>query len=166
MHMRTPICAVLAVPAILLSASAAIAATATGIFNVQVTIQETCIISGTTAALDFGTQTLLNADVDASTTISVQCSNGTDYDVTLDQGANSSRRMRLPSTSHYVDYELYTDAARTTVWPASVSAGPVYPYTGNGDVQSIEVYGRIPAQTTPAASATAYTDTVGITITY
>ncbi len=132
----------------------------------QVTIQETCIISGTTAALNFGTQTLLNSAVDAATSISVQCSNGTDYDVTLDQGLNTKPRMRLAATSNYVDYELYTDSGRTTVWPATASAGPVYPYTGNGNVQTIDVYGRIPIQTTPTASATAYSDTVGITITY
>ena len=145
--------------------SAAIAATATGSFNVQVVIQETCAVSSPpTTTLNFGTQTLLNADVDAQTTIQVQCSTGTIYDVSLDAGQNASRRMRLGATASYVDYELYTNAGRTVTWPTIAAA--VLPYTGTGAAQSYTVYGRIPTQTTPAASLTPYTDTVAITVTY
>ncbi|NJM29367.1 MAG: spore coat protein U domain-containing protein [Rhizobiales bacterium] len=149
-----------------LAASSAIAATATGSFNVQVVIQETCVVSSpASTTLDFGTQTLLNADVDASTTIQVQCTTGTDYDVSLDNGQNATRRMRLGATADYVDYELYTDAGRTVTWPTAAGAAP-YPNTGNGAAQNITVYGRIPTQTTPPANATAYTDVVAITVTY
>jgi spore coat protein U-like protein len=152
--------------AAVMAAPTVMAATATGSFNVQVVIQETCVVaSPSSTTLDFGTQTLLNANVDASTTIQVQCTTGTDYDVSLDNGQNASRRMRLGATADYVDYELYTDAARTTVWPTAAGAAP-YPYTANGSAQNITVYGRIPAQTTPTASATAYTDIVAITVTY
>jgi spore coat protein U-like protein len=149
-----------------MAALPAMAATATGSFNVQVVIQETCIVaSPTSTTLDFGTQTLLNANVDASTTIQVQCTDGTDYDVSLDNGQNATRRMRLGATANYVDYELYTNAARTIVWPTAAGAAP-YPYTANGTAQNITVYGRIPAQPTPPASTTAYTDVVTITVTY
>jgi spore coat protein U-like protein len=149
-----------------LASSSALAATATGSFNVQVIIQETCVVaSPASTTLDFGTQTLLNANIDAATTIQVQCTNGTDYDVSLDNGQNASRRMRLGATANYVDYELYTNATRTTVWPTAAGTAP-YPYTANGSAQNISVYGRIPAQATPTASATAYTDVVAITVTY
>jgi spore coat protein U-like protein len=160
----------LAVPVIaafsVLGASPASAATATGSFNVQVIIQETCTVtSPTSTLLDFGTQGLLNANVDATTTIAVQCTTGTDYDVTLDQGQNASRRMRLGATANYVDYELYTNAGRTTIWPVTAGSAP-YQFTATGAAQNYTVYGRIPVQTTPPASATAYTDTVAITVTY
>jgi spore coat protein U-like protein len=165
--MRIPTSVPFLAVGLLFLAPAVEAATATGSFNVKVVIQETCIVvSPSTTTLDFGTQTLLNANVDNSTTIQVQCSNGTDYDVSLDNGQNASRRMRLGATSNYVDYELYTDAARTTVWPTSAGAGPTYTYTGNGSAQNISVYGRIPVQATPTASTTAYTDVVAITVTY
>jgi spore coat protein U-like protein len=145
------------------------AATATGSFDVQITIQETCVTtsaSGSTV-LNFGTQTLLNANVDASVNLSVQCSSGTDYDVSLDNGLNTSRRMDSTSGAgvgaNIVDYELYTDSGRTTVWPTTAGTAP-YPYTGTGAAQSIPVYGRVPTQTTPPAGN--YYDTVGITVTY
>ncbi len=149
---------------LLLAAPAAQAATASGSFNVQVIIQETCTVtSPTSTLLDFGTQTLLNANVDAQTNISVQCTSGTDYDVSLDNGLNTSRRMRQGATSNYVDYELYTNNTRTTIWPTTAGTAP-YANTATGASQSITVYGRIPAQTTPPAGT--YTDTVAITVTY
>jgi spore coat protein U-like protein len=162
------ICEILAASAALafLAVPSALAATATGSFNVQVVIQETCVVaSPASTTLDFGTQTLLTANVDASTTIQVQCTSGTDYDVSLDNGQNATRRMRLGATANYVDYELYSDAGRTTIWPTTAGAAP-YPYTANGAAQNITVYGRIAPQTTPPASATPYTDVVAITVTY
>jgi spore coat protein U-like protein len=149
---------------IAISAPASFAVTATGSFNVQVIIQETCIVtSPSTTLLDFGTQTLINANVDAATTIAVQCTSGTDYDVSLNQGLNTSRRMIL--AGNFADYELYKDAARSTIWPATAGSAPYF-YVANGNAQNITVYGRMPIQTTPPASVSPYTDTVGITVTY
>ena len=156
----------LMVESLLLRPPSAEAATASGSFNVSVTIVEACsVTSATSTTLDFGGQALLNANIDGSTTIQVQCTSGTSYDVTLDNGLNASRRMRLSATSNYVDYELYKDTARSIIWPTTATAAP-YAYTATGAAQNITVYGRIPAQATPPASATAYTDTIGITITY
>lgn len=149
---------------LLLAAPAAQAATATGSFNVQVVIQETCIVtSPSSTVLDFGTQTLLNANVDAQTNIGVQCTSGTDYDVSLDNGLNTSRRMRQGATSNYINYQLYTNSTRSTIWPTAAGAAP-YPNIATGTAQTITVYGRIPVQTTPPAGT--YTDTVAITVTY
>lgn len=149
---------------LLLAAPAAQAATASGSFNVQVVIQETCIVtSPSSTTLDFGTQTLLNANVDAQTNISVQCTTGTDYDISLDNGLNTSRRMRQGATANYINYQLYTNSTRTTVWPTTAGTAP-YTNLGTGAAQTITVYGRIPAQTTPPAGT--YTDTVAITVTY
>lgn len=155
-----------ALAALAVFSAPALAATSSGSFNVQVIIQETCTVtSPTSTLLDFGTQGLLNANVDASTAIAVQCTSGTDYDITLDQGQNASRRMRLLATANYVDYELYTTAGRTVAWPLVAGTAP-YQFTATGVAQSYTVYGRIPVQTTPPASATAYTDVVAITVTY
>jgi spore coat protein U-like protein len=93
----------------------------------------------------------------------VTCTTGTDYDIALDNGQNASRRMRLGATTNYVDYELYTDVARTNPWPSTVGTPP-YSYTGIGAQDTITVYGRIPGQATPLAGT--YTDTVQITLTY
>jgi spore coat protein U-like protein len=153
----------------LVASPASLAATATGSFDVQITIQESCVTtsaSGSTV-LNFGTQTLLNANVDAAVNLSVQCTSGTDYDVTLDNGLNTSRRMDSTAGAgvgaNIVDYELYSDSGRTTVFPTTAGTAP-YPYTGTGTAQTITVYGRVAPQTTPPAGN--YYDTVGITVTY
>lgn len=147
-----------------LAASQAPAATATGSFNVQVVIQETCQVSSpSTTTLNFGTQTLLNANVDNQVDIQVQCTSGTDYDVSLDQGQNASRRMRQGTTSNYVSYQLYENSTRSTVWRTAAQTAP-YTYIANGSAQNVTIYGRIPVQATPPAAT--YTDVVGITVTY
>ena len=62
-----------------------------------------------------------------------------------------------------INYSLYTDAGRTTVWGNTVGTDAVSA-TGNGASQSYTVYGRVPAQTTPAPAT--YTDTITVTVTY
>jgi spore coat protein U-like protein len=146
---------------LLLAAPAAEAATATGNMNVTVTIQETCTITSI-GTLDFGSQQLLNANVDAQATIQVQCTNGTDYDVSLDNGQNATRRMK--QGTEFVDYELYSNSGRSVIWPTTASPTTPYANTGTGAAQSIQVYGRIPPQTTPAAGT--YNDVVAVTVTY
>ena len=62
-----------------------------------------------------------------------------------------------------VTYSLYSDSGRTTVWGNTVGTNTVAG-VGNGASQSYTVYGRVPAQTTPAAAT--YTDTITVTVTY
>jgi spore coat protein U-like protein len=62
-----------------------------------------------------------------------------------------------------VNYSLYSDSARNNVWGTTIGSNTVAA-TGNGAAQSYTVFGRIPAQTTPAPGA--YTDTVTVTVTY
>jgi spore coat protein U-like protein len=61
-----------------------------------------------------------------------------------------------------ITYGLYTDVNRTDPWGAPPSdhvSG-----TGNSNAQTLDVYGRVPAQTTPPTGT--YTDTVVVTVTY
>jgi spore coat protein U-like protein len=149
------------------------AATATSTFTVSVTISSACSISA--GNLDFGSQGLLSANVDATSTISVTCTNSTPYSVGLDNGQNfaaGSRRMRdTGAGTTYVNFGLYTDAARTSGWTTTTAAGSCTGGantcalgTGSGSAQSITVYGRIPPQATPAPAT--FNDTVTATITY
>lgn len=59
-----------------------------------------------------------------------------------------------------LQYNLYTTAARTTVWDNVTGVSG----TGNGADQWNTVYGRVPAQTTPAAGV--YQDTVNVTVSW
>jgi spore coat protein U-like protein len=147
-------------------------ATATTTFTVSVTIAAACSISATNLA--FGTQGVLAANVDQSSTITVNCTDTTPYSVGLDNGLNFSTTRRMKDTgagTTFIGYGLYTDAGRTNAWTTSSAAGSCTGGantcalgTGSGANQNITVYGRIPAQVTPAPAT--FNDTVTATVTY
>jgi spore coat protein U-like protein len=148
-----------------LVAGSADAATTTSTFTVDVTIQAQCLINSA-SNLSFGTQGVLIANVDQTSTIVVQCTDTTTYDIGLDKGTGTGASVatrKLTNGSTTINYSLYTNVGRSTVWGNTVSTDTVSA-TGNGAAQSYTVYGRIPAQTTPAPNA--YSDTITITVTY
>ena len=140
------------------------AATATGSFNVQVAIAATCVVTSATT-LDFGTQGVLAANVDQTSTINVTCTNTTPYNIGLDKGLNGSSETtrQMKAGSALINYSLFSDSGRTTNWRNTVGTDTVAA-TGNGSAQPFTVYGRIPAQTSPAAGS--YSDTITVTVTY
>jgi spore coat protein U-like protein len=143
--------------------SNAIAVTST--FTVQMTVASACLINSTTT-MDFGTVGVLTANQDTTSTLAMQCTNTTPYDVGLDAGTGTGATVavrKMTNGSKTINYSLYTDAARTTVWGNTVGTDTVHA-TGNGASQPYTIYGRVPAQTTPAAAA--YSDTITVTVTY
>ena len=150
---------------LLQSMCASFAATATSTFTVQATITATCTINSA-ATLNFGTQGILTANVDQTSTIAVTCTNTTPYNVGLDAGTGSGATVasrKLTSGGATLNYTLYSDSGRTTVWGNTVSTDTLAG-TGNGASQSLTVYGRLFSQTTPAPGT--YTDTITVTVTY
>lgn len=135
-------------------------------FNVTATVIDACIITANDHA--FGNYSpITGSDLDATSTIDVTCTNGLSYDVELDAGTTSggaiSARLMTDSTNT-LGYNLYTTSARTTVWGDGTSSSVTVSGTGNGSVQSLTVYGRVPAsQTAPAG---AYSDTVTATVNF
>jgi spore coat protein U domain-containing protein, fimbrial subunit CupE1/2/3/6 len=176
--MRTKLCSLLccgliAASSLGLGGGIAQATTATTTFTVSVTITASCTIG--VANLAFGSQGILSANVDQTTTITVTCSNTTPYSVGMDNGLNFSggtRRMKdTGAGTTFVNYGLYSDAARTFAWTTTTSpssctggASTCALGTGNGTAQTITLYGRIPAQTTPAPAT--FNDTMTATVTY
>ena len=140
------------------------APTATGSFNVQVAIAATCVVTSATT-LDFGTQGVLSANIDQTSTITITCTNTTPYNIGLDKGLNGSSvtTRQMKAGSELVNYSLFSDAGRTVNWGNTVGTDTVAA-TGNGSAQPFTVYGRIPPQTTPAPAT--YTDTITVTVTY
>lgn len=144
----------------------AIAAVATGNMTVRITITAECKVQ-TASDLDFGSKGVIDANVDQTSTIGVQCTSGQTYNVGLSAGAGAGatvalRKMTGPGAAT-VNYALYRDTGRTQPWGVTVGTDTVAG-TGNGNVQNVTVYGRVPPQATPAAGV--YTDTVAITVTY
>lgn len=155
----------IAVACLLPFVNAAHAATTTSNFTVQVTITASCTINSA-ATLNFGSQGVLAANVDQTSTIQVQCTNTTPYNIGLDAGTGSGATVavrKMTSGGATVNYTLYSDSGRTTVWGNTVGTDTVAA-TGNGAAQAYTVYGRVPSQTTPAPGT--YTDTITVTVTY
>ena len=144
---------------------APLASTTTTTFTVQVTLTASCTINSA-STLNFGSQGVLGSAVNQTSTIQVQCTNSTPYNIGLDAGLGSGATVatrKMTSGGATVNYSLYSDAGRTTVWGNTVGTDTVAA-TGNGAAQSYTVYGQIPTQTTPAPAT--YTDTITVTVTY
>jgi spore coat protein U-like protein len=151
---------------------AANAGTAISNFQVQLQIVAQCVINST-ATLNFGSPGVLGGsggttNTDQTTTLAVQCTNTTPYDIGLDQGTTTgalvSQRLLLNSvTNETINYNLFTDAPRSVIWGNTVSTNTVHA-TGTGASVIYTIYGRVPPQTTPTPGN--YTDTVTVTITY
>ncbi|TMV00726.1 spore coat U domain-containing protein [Brucella haematophila] len=154
------------VASFVLSSTCVMAQTPTATFNVQITITAACQINSATN-MDFGSNGVLSTNVDATSTITVQCTNLTPYNIGLSAGSGTgatvANRLMTGPASATVGYSLYTTTARTAVWGNTVGTNTVAG-TGNGAAQAYTVYGRVPVQTTPAAGV--YTDTVTATISY
>jgi spore coat protein U-like protein len=73
--------------ATLASASAALAATSSGTFNVQVTIVKACAVSAT--AVNFGSLSTILGTETATSTVSVVCNAGTPYSLSFVSGSAS-----------------------------------------------------------------------------
>src|SRR5262249_49171464 len=155
---------VAAVICLLLSGSP-FASPTTSTFTVQISITASCTINSA-STLNFGTQGVLTANVDQTSTIQVQCTNTTPYNIGLDAGTGSGATVatrKMTSGGATVSYTIYSDSGRTTVWGNTIGTDTVSA-TGSGAAQSYTAYGRVPAQTTPAPGT--YTDTVTVTVTY
>jgi spore coat protein U-like protein len=146
--------------------SPAAAAVATGSLSVKITITGECKLAAA-SELDFGPHGVLDKNVETTGTIDVQCTTGTPYNVGLGAGkgagATVAARKMTGTTTSTIDYNLYRDSAHTQVWGTTISTDTLSA-TGNGAIQPIMVYGRVPPQVTPVADA--YADIVEVTVTY
>lgn len=149
----------------LLPAVPALATDTTSVFSVTATVLTSCTVVGG-VPLAFGTYTPGVAK-DGTTTFTATCTLSTPYTLKLSAGLGSGATFdtrRMTSGTDTLDYSLYTDAGRTTVWGDGTGGSSTVASTGTGVVQTFTVYGRIPS----SASATigTYVDTITITATY
>lgn len=150
----------------------ATAATTTQQFQVQLQIIAQCVINST-ATLNFGSIGVLggsggNVNNDQTTTVAVQCTNTTPYNIGLDAGTTTggsvgTRLLLNTNTNETVQYKLYQDSGHSTNWGNTVGTD-TQSATGSGASQSYTIYGRIPPQNTPTPGS--YSDTITVTVTY
>jgi spore coat protein U-like protein len=149
-----------------LSPAGAIAATTTDTFNVTATVLGACTVSATD--LGFGNYTPTSGtDLDATSTVTVTCTNGTGYSVGLNEGTHGStvttRQMLDTVSSDTLNYALFRNLARTDNWGNTPLTDTVDD-TGDGTAQDITVYGRVDAN--QYVSAGSYADVITVTVTY
>ena len=147
----------------------AFAATATATFQITANVATQCTV--TAADLAFGAVDPLGGNVDQTTTVTVRCTKNTSYTVGLNAGttAGATLAQRLMANgSDTMNYNLYTDAARTTVWGNSAAAPTWVSGTGAGmgTPQALTVYGRVPSGQTNLAVGSFVETAITVTVTY
>lgn len=133
--------------------------------NVKAQINPTCTV-GYSLPMAFGsltaTPTMDVTKTDLKRAITINCTTGASYSVIAGDGNNYSSGWRMVNgSSQYLIYQLFTDPGRTTTFPRS---GTTVGGTATGVVQTVDVYGRVPAQT--AGGIGDFTDSVTFTVTY
>jgi spore coat protein U-like protein len=147
----------------------AFAGTATTTMGVSMVVQSSCTVSAT--ALSFGTQTIIDmSGAQDDTTpgqITVTCTLGEDYSVALDAGGGTGATVavrKMTNGASTLNYALYTDNTRATVWGDGTLSTQTVGDTGTGDAQTFDVYGQVPQQNNLRVGT--YNDTVTVTVTY
>jgi spore coat protein U-like protein len=133
-------------------------------FTVTATNATICSVAAST--LNFGSAGVLRAAIDATGSVTVTCTNALPYTIALDgglSGATNPTQRVMSQGLQNVTYGLYRDSPRAQPWGDSVGTNTVAG-TGTGLAQTLTVYGRVPAQTTPSPGT--YSDTVVVTISY
>jgi spore coat protein U-like protein len=134
-------------------------------FTVSGTVQARCTVSATN--LNFGSAGVIASAYDAQNTISIVCTRDAPYQIALGAGLNDGglgiNGRKLKAGSETIGYQLYRDSGRTLVWGNTLNTD-TKSGTGSGSTQTHDVYGRVPAQTTPSPGT--YTDTIVVTVEY
>ena len=141
----------------LAATGAAQAQTTTANFQVTANVVSSCTVGATDLAFGNYTATA-GADLPATSTITVTCTNGETYGIGLD-GTPMTRQMSGPSSS-VLNYGMFSDAT----YAAAFGFGPTGA-TGTGVAQVYTVFGRVLAGQF-AARAGAHSDTVLVTVSY
>jgi len=142
--------------------SGAEAATVTTTMPVSATVVATCTVGANPMA--FGNYSGLA--VSQTTTLTLECTNGTAYNVGLNagtgSGATTTTRIMTGGTGS-LDYQIFQNATHTTNWGDTIGTDTKLG-TGTGTIQTLTVYGQVPAGQFPPVGS--YADTITVTVTY
>ncbi|MHA6910590.1 Csu type fimbrial protein [Ralstonia pseudosolanacearum] len=151
------------------AAAVASAASTSSSFGVSTTVNAICIINSASALAFAAFEPSQGAQASTSS-ISVNCSNTTPFNISLDAGAGPSATVAsrvMTSGGNTLTYSLFQDSGHTSVWGNTVGTNTVAG-TGAGmapaNAITKTVYGLIPSQ--PSTVPGSYADTVTVTVTY
>ncbi len=146
------------------------AGTAEAALAVSVTVSATCSVAAN--PLLFGSYFPGGGSLNANTTLLVRCSRGAPFTVAMDAGGGGSllaRLMTLGASS--LQYNLYTTAARTSVWGDGTAGSALVTGTGKGlannEAITETVFGELPDSAANQLLAPGtYSDTIRVTVSY
>src|SRR5436305_11774035 len=129
----------------LLLASVALAVSFTGAgatnttnnFSVQLTISASCAISSA-STLNFGTSGVIATAINQTSTLQIQYTNTTPYNIGLNAGTATGATVtsrKMTSGSKTISYSLFSNPGMTTNWGETVGTDTVAS-TGTGGTQS------------------------------
>jgi spore coat protein U-like protein len=134
----------------------AMAQTDTDTLTVSATVIEAARII-TVGDINFGNYDPTNPTAnDAQGTVQIRATNGMTYTVYIEDPPRE-----MTDGTDTLSYELYSDAARTSVWGSTLGTGEGYTSTGNAPV-TYDIYGRVAALQDVGAGS--YSQTVDITV--
>jgi spore coat protein U-like protein len=135
-------------------------------FRVSTRVNAVCEISASN--LDFGVYSAQGGSpLQGTTLLRATCTPNTGYQIGLNEGTSpgattNQRRMVSPTTTA-LNYQLYSDAARSSIWGNTPGTDTVTG-VGTGLPQDYTVFGAVPAaQLVPADE---YGDTITVRIYY
>ena len=156
---------VLLVLGILPSAELYAQQTASTTFRVSASVQAACEVTATD--LDFGTHTAqAGSPLQGTTLLRATCTPDSSYNIRLNDGTSPGatvNQRRMASGAQVLNYQLYSDAQRSTIWGNTTGTDTVNG-VGTGLSQDHTVFGAVPAaQVIPAGG---YADTTTVRIYY
>ena len=143
------------------------AASTTTTFMASAVIASSCTVAANNLA--FGTYSPSSATaLTGTSTINVYCTSGTAYTVALNVGTGGGTfaTRSMANGTNLMNFNLYTSAARTTIWGDGTASTGTVVGTGAGVLTSSPntVYGNIPiSQDLPAGT---YSSTITVTVNY
>ena len=145
----------------------ALASVVTTTFQVQANVNAQCTI--TAVNLTFPAVDPLNSQTDGATTVTVKCTKNSAYTVGLNAGTTTGSTIAqrlMANGTDTMDYNLFTDAGRASIWGNSAGSWVSGTGAGMGTAQVLNVYGRVAAGQTNLAVGTFTEPTVTVTVTY
>jgi len=145
----------------------ALATVITATFQVQATVNKQCTVSAVN--MTFPAVDPVNTQTDATTTVTVNCTKNTGYTVGLTAGTTAGATIAqrlMASGPDLMDYNLYTDAAHSSIWGNTAGSWVSGTGAGMGTPQALTVYGRVAGGQTKLVAAT-YTETaITVSVTF
>lgn len=144
-----------------------VAATLTGTLAVSASVTATCqsLVAGSLVHGSY--DPAATTDNDAQSSVTVQCTNTTPLELSASRGTGSLLQRQMASSENRLNYNLYTNSTRTTIWGDGTAGTATIAAIGVGVLSNVAVtfFSRIPkgqANVVPGA----YSDSITVTVTY